>query len=431
VDDRAEGLKVNGWMKSPQLTLNEVLALNNGVGPGFEHARIGLSLLILFWHSFALGYGAEWVEALPEVPFPTLIATFLPMFFALSGFLVMGSALRLNSLRTFITFRVLRIIPALLTEISLSALILGPLLTEVPLRDYFSNPKFLSYFGSLIGRVRYELPGLFSNNPFPNVVNGALWTVGPEILCYVTLSFLMLAGLLRKRRLFTIFSLCYMALCIASDRFDPVPLHEILPTKALILSFLAGNILFLYRERIVYSGIVATACGVASLGLIAAAHLAPELRLLAYVAAVLLAYVVTLVGLTRLPNMPLFRHGDYSYGIYIYGFPIQQAVVHFLPHIGGWFNFALALPITLLFAACSWHMIEKPALALRKRFSAGPPSAAVLTDISAWRRPEYAIAVALIAYGLFVADASGVFPVSEHVKGFNQKGGVPVAKPQI
>ncbi len=409
-------------MKPRSPTLDTLLAINNGVGPGFEQVRVCLALSILFWHSFALSYGGEWAKSLPIVPLPTLLATLLPMFFALSGFLVMGSALRLNNLSTFITFRVLRIIPALLTEISLSALILGPTLTEVPLHNYFLSPQFFSYFGSLVGRVRYTLPGLFSSNPFPNVVNGALWTVGPEILCYVTLSFLMLAGLLRKRTIFAYFSICYVAICIVSDKFDPAPLNELLPTKALILSFLAGNLLFLYRERIIYSSIAATTCFVAALAFIAAG------------AAVLLAYVVAFIGLTQLPSMPFFRRGDYSYGIYIYGFPIQQSIVHFLPgHISGWLNFALALPITLFFAACSWHIIERPALALRKRFSIGKPPAAVVNG-DVWRRPDYALAASLVAYGLFVADASGVFPIvkmSFHAVGLNQKSDASETKPQF
>jgi peptidoglycan/LPS O-acetylase OafA/YrhL len=64
------------------------------------------------------------------------------MFFALSGFLVTGSAIRTRSVRTFLTFRFLRIFPALATEVTLSAVILGPLLTTLPLKDYVSDHHF-------------------------------------------------------------------------------------------------------------------------------------------------------------------------------------------------------------------------------------------------------------------------------------------------
>ena len=152
-------------------TLGQRLEARKGIGPGFDHLRIGLALTILFWHCFVLAYGPVLATNPTYVHRLTIIrpavSCILPLFFALSGFLVIGSALRINDLRTFVTFRLLRILPALATEITLSALILGTVMTTLPFRQYFLDRRFFEYFGSLLGRVRFVLPGVFVENPVP------------------------------------------------------------------------------------------------------------------------------------------------------------------------------------------------------------------------------------------------------------------------
>src|SRR5437763_9692931 len=79
-------------------SLEQQLEAFAGSGPGFDHIRIGLSIAILLWHSFSVTYGLNYAELLPPFPIPPLLSAFLPMFFGLSGFLVMGSALRVEGL---------------------------------------------------------------------------------------------------------------------------------------------------------------------------------------------------------------------------------------------------------------------------------------------------------------------------------------------
>lgn len=398
------------------MTLGSRLDRFGGVGPGFDFLRVALSLSILFWHSFRLSYGLGWVRAMPALPFPPLLAALLPMFFALSGFLVMGSALRTADLRVFMTFRVLRIVPALLAEVSLSALILGPVMTALPLGRYFTDPRFVEYFGSLVGRVRYVLPGLFLSNPSPEVVNGALWTVGPEILCYVLMALLLLFGLYRSRVAMTLYALVYLAMCVVTDHWDTHPIHEILPTKALILGFVAGNLMYLYRDRIRYNTALAAAIFVGCVLLNLLAQGEGGVRLAMYPAVIGLAYVTAAIGLTDIGQLPFFKGGDYSYGIYIYGYPIQQTITHFLPAHREWaVNFAVSLPLTLLFAFGSWHLIEKPFLKLRKRFL-GERKPADAPPAPPWpiaRPRRLLIAGGFAAYGVFVAFSASVFPVRE------------------
>ena len=58
--------------------------------------------------------------------------------------------------------------------------------------------------------------------------------------------------------------------------------------------------------------------------------------------------------------------GDASYGIYIYAFPIQQALRLYFPEIDPLTLFAGAMALTTPLALASWHVIEKPCLDSRK-----------------------------------------------------------------
>lgn len=375
----------------------------NGVGPGFDHLRIGLSLLILFWHSFSNSYGMAY-----ELPgSPELLGSLLPMFFGLSGFLVMGSAQRVGNVKTFLTFRVLRILPALFTEITVSALILGPILTTSALKNYFTDPIFFEYFGSLIGRVRFSLPGLFLDNPTPNFVNFALWTVAPEILCYVTMTALMVTGIYRNRSALAAATMVFALICLTfSIALPPKGIDGTFSPNMLVLTFLTGNMFFVYRDRIPYSQVGAALAFIAGT---LAAHLGMRMQnpMFAYLAMVAYVYTVAAIGLTALPKIPLLSTGDYSYGVYIFGFPIQQTVALLLPaHREWWINFAISLPVTLLIAVLSWHYVEKPFLRLRSAVKNSSPEI-----------PHKALWLCVLAsYALFLIYSNDIFPLRQLAK---------------
>jgi len=176
---------------------------------GFDYLRIVLAVCVVSWHVPWLIAGS--VEG-PIFSWLNPIAfSIVPLFFALSGFLVAGSLDRSQTMVTFLGLRALRIAPALIAEILLSALILGPLLTTEKLTSYFSSEEFWLYFLNLVGYVHYYLPGLFKGNQYP-YVTGQLWTVPYELVIYISLSCLAALGLYRRKTfLLVVVALYYVA----------------------------------------------------------------------------------------------------------------------------------------------------------------------------------------------------------------------------
>lgn len=383
-------------------SVGTVLDRTKGIGQGFDTLRVALSILILVWHSVVASYGREYEQQLWADPLAAPLRSLLPVFFALSGFLVMGSAVRTPSLRTFLTLRALRIVPALATEITLSALILGPLLTTLPLKDYFTDHRLFAYFGSLFGRVRMLLPGVFELSPFPDAVNLSLWTIPPELLCYVYLAMLLFIGVTRTTGAITAIVAVLMAVNLAMDiggqGMDP---SRPLLVRELVLCFALGNLAYIWRHRLPYSAGLFAACVAGSLAIVALDG--PK-----SISSALLTYCIVFLGTARLPRIKLLSSGDYSYGIYLYAFPVQQAVASLLPGTREFYwNILISLPITVALAMLSWHIVEKPALSLRTRLAGQKSTSPVLPPRLA---AAFATLAMLVAFGAFLSQQAGLAP---------------------
>ena len=136
--------------------------------------RLGLACSIVGLHTILTGQGIPADVDLATGPWRPFLRLILPMFFALSGFLVGSSLERCRTLGMFLGLRAIRIYPALIVEVILSAFILGPLVTTFQLGDYFHDPLFRQYLLNAVGDVHFTLPGIFASNPLPNVMNGQL-----------------------------------------------------------------------------------------------------------------------------------------------------------------------------------------------------------------------------------------------------------------
>lgn len=347
-----------------------VMAENRGAGPGFDALRIVLALWILVFHAIQNAHGKSYVDYIPDAAYPFVLAL-LPMFFGLSGFLVTGSAIRTRSVQVFLTYRGLRIFPALTVEVTLSALLLGPLLTTLPLSQYFSDRQFFEYFGNIVSIIRYTLPGVFADNPVPDIVNVSLWTLRPEFYCYLFMAGLIVSGIVYHRVWYSILfvsATVVLALMNAQSGFgNPTTTF---PWHVILYYFFVGIAAFHWKDRIpLHFGLFAAS--------VTLAYFMLPTPGLTYIAAFPLTYALIYLGMVKVPRIPLLQNGDYSYGIYLFHFPIQQSLVQLFPSLREWW---LLLPVaaclTILFAAGSWHWIEKPSLRLKRYICPSPPLAA-------------------------------------------------------
>ncbi len=355
-------------------TFQDRLDAVGGFGPGFDLVRLVLCYEVMVWHCIALTTGG--IEAGLASPVWLPFSLMVPMFFTLSGFLVTASALRLP-LKDYLLNRGARILPALFAVTAFAMLVAGPLATSLPLADYFSDPGFWRHARNLAALVEYRLPGVFAGNVYPDVVNGSLWTVRWEIGCYVMMAIMVACGIARRAWMVPVLALGWAGAWVVLAAMDlSLPgcagklVGQIFGAGGLLYPyFLGGATIWMFRHRLPWHGGIAAACVL----LIMAGsllldgrhwHEAPLKILLMIVPS---AYLVAWAGLQKLPVPRLYRGGDYSYGVYLWHFPVLQTIQHFLG-FDQWWQLLLVgfLPVTLL-AAASWHLIEAPVLALRKR----------------------------------------------------------------
>jgi peptidoglycan/LPS O-acetylase OafA/YrhL len=363
-------------------TLGSALDEQQGFARGFGFLRIFLAAGIIGWHTAFLSGHVETVKA---SAFWLSQYMLVPMFFGLSGFLVAGSSTRLST-RNFLLNRAARILPALVADIVFAALLVGPLVTTLPAKQYFTDATFFTYFLNITGWMQYSLPGVFENNPKPEV-NGALWTIPFEVGCYAILAGLMISGAIKRPGLVLLFT--YAVLIVA------IPLRLVMPHLAsdhasflenlaiqiffsfgslLWPSFLIGIVLFQLRYYVPFSKTIAIGLACVAILVSAFGDAAVLLRNPAVFSIMLplLGYLTVMIGLSPMPRLPGLGTGDYSYGLYLYHTPFLQLLIHYFPEawIGDrwWTLFFAGFPLALAAAVISWHLFEYPSLKLRNSF---------------------------------------------------------------
>jgi peptidoglycan/LPS O-acetylase OafA/YrhL len=318
---------------------------------------------VIVSHSFQLSLGPDAAEPLHGIlPF-ALGRAAVVVFFAVSGFFIMKSFLGRHSQTEFVVARALRLFPALLVVALVTTLVIGPAFTRLPLSDYLTAGETLRYVPRAISlfAIGLQLPGVFDRLPIP-FVNGSLWTLFFEVSCYVGL---VIAGLLTgyKPARFPIFLLAYAA---AYALIVTRVVSRLSPDFAtLSLPFVLGMAGYYYRAK-------APLSWSALVGLIATAWLARSTGVLFYEATILvLAYgALCFGGLQHAPLLRYNRLGDYSYGMYIFGWPVQQILVARFPGIAPVPLMTGALLLTLPLAIASWTFVEEPALRWKGRLTA-------------------------------------------------------------
>lgn len=340
----------------------------HGRDNNFNLIRMVAALAVLVSHSFPIALGRGASE--PSLGIVSVSTVAVDVFFVTSGFLVTASLFTRQSSAEFVLARVLRIFPALWLMLLVTVFALGLALTTTTASEYVSSAttyQYLAKCGTLLAGVSFTLPGLFHDNPYPDAVNGSLWTLPYELRMYMILVVVwaLFAGF-KKGRLrgiqWAVVSMAVLALgaLLVSQSVRPADSSAFL---RLFYMFFAGSAHYVLRAHIVLRP--GYFCALGAL-LLATTFFARAQSYAVYVAG--LPYL--LFWLAYVPRGALRRFnrlGDYSYGTYIYAFPVQQTVAALFPGISVLGLGLSAGAVTLLLAAFSWHLVEKPALALKSR----------------------------------------------------------------
>lgn len=323
----------------------------------FNLLRILAAVGVLISHAYpvSLGKGAAeplsaWLGGVP------LGAVSVMVFFAISGFFITRSFAERRSLVEFMQARCLRLFPALIVVLAVTVLVSAIWVTTADPGEFWG--KVPAYFlrNITLFAPSYNLPGVFAANPYGPSINDPLWTLNYEVLCYLGVVAAGLAGLLVRPWRFILALLVY---AMAYGVNVVHPLHIRIDSLLMLgLPFVIGMAFWVWRRVIPLSVPLA----VVLLGL---AFLVRQTAMIEHVLALALSYTVFVVGYARSPILATYnRLGDYSYGTYVYAFPIQQLLAGY-GVVAPFANMALALPAAVICAVLSWHLVEAPAIRLK------------------------------------------------------------------
>lgn len=334
----------------------------------FNLLRAIAATMVIFGHSFSLLAPPLWIGPLHMIGGrwdPSDLG--VNIFFVASGFLIAQSFLQRRSLLVYLEARVLRIFPALWLALVFTVLVIGPLATTLPLSAYFTDWDTYRYFfqNAPLISLDFRLPGLFDHNLGSDAVNGSLWTLPVELRLYMLIALLGVVGVLAKPKLFNFLFLLSLIFIFKWPLPFTLVEPESLRTIRLAAYFLLGTFFYINRAYIPLHplGVVVLAA------IVYALYTAGLVPLSLGVFGIATAYAVLWFAFDPRVRIDSYnRVGDYSYGLYIYSFPVQQTIIFFDSTVGNAKLFIWSFGLSLLLAAISWHFLEKPALRRKGKF---------------------------------------------------------------
>jgi peptidoglycan/LPS O-acetylase OafA/YrhL len=254
----------------------------------------------------------------------------------------------------------------------LCVLVSATTLSELGFSDFFGESQTWRFLFNnsllVVGQVEVYLPGMFTTNPVPGQVNAPLWTLQYEVLMYCWLAAIYLLGRFTTSLIAgAISTFLIITLAVASMTIYLTNISQPQPDTSITANlvrfaamFFTGAGFYLLRNRVRLSTLIVA---LLSILIIVSYGIRPLFITLTYLS---LAYLLLYLAYVPSGRIRLFnRLGDYSYGLYIFGYPIQQTLVYTWPNIGPAALFVLSLLLALFFAVVSWHLVEKPFLSMK------------------------------------------------------------------
>jgi peptidoglycan/LPS O-acetylase OafA/YrhL len=349
-------------------TLDQATASHDN---GFNLVRLVCATLVVVFHAFPLNSavpGASDPVSPLLAPHTDLGALAVGIFFLISGIFISQSWERDPHLARYVLRRVARIVPGLFVCLLLTTILAVGLFSDTGWRGLWSPAPWRYVFGNTVLHwLRYiippeelKLPGVLGGE----TLNGPLWTLYWEGRMYVVVALVGLSAALPLRTWMRAAALFLLA---AAYLFPDVLSGYIWEVRMWSL-FLTGMLIHtLGRDLRIGWRHVACALVLVALDWTRSKALTPSP--LTWFGIFLVAGTLALaVGTSRLPFAHHVQRHDYSYGIYIYHWPVLLMLRTAFAPLGHWRLLALGLVVTGVLAVLSWHVVEAPALrAIRRR----------------------------------------------------------------
>lgn len=329
----------------------------------YDFLRIFAACCIIFYHSFAL-LAKENEEPLNQITNRRVDFSLigLSIFFCISGYLIAKSAVRSPTVLNYLWKRFLRIQPLLIVTCFFTIFLIGPIFTERSLIGYFSDGNTYAYFRNIMPLfgVQFYLPSVFTHF-HDKGVNGSLWTLIVEERLYLLMTLVFLYKKDKSNYLAFLIGLLNV-LYIVNRYFFSGEMIPYLSGRAFFyaLLFLNSSALYLlkikFKKNLLIYILIGFVCFVVGI-------LLPHTDVLYFVAFPLLVNAIANIeGMLNYAG----KYGDFTYGTYIFSFPIQQILVS-KGFINPYNLFFITIAIVLPLAVLSWKFIESPFLRLKKK----------------------------------------------------------------
>lgn len=331
------------------MKLSQCLERHNN---NYDLLRLIFAALVIVGHAYALvsppPVKGDFIITLVGFDYAGSIA--VKFFFFLSGLMVTNSLITQTQLTKFIGARVFRIFPGLIGCTLVSILVVGPLLTQLPLMDYWRHRDTLGYASNMVLSLKWNLPGVFETNR-STAVNGSVWTLPFEVYCYSMLTALGMLSIFKKAWIGSMVACSIIAIGFLSpDTMTSLKFSD--AAQLLPACFALGALMALNKNAIEVRASTAVGLLLLTLLLRHSGLFQPLFYLTLFYSGLVLASNRFFMRL-RVP-------GDFSYGVYLYGFPVQQIAAAWWPQWGVHANQVIGIAGALVFAIPSWFLIEKP-----------------------------------------------------------------------
>ena len=328
----------------------------------FDFIRLFAASLVVFSHSFALVGQVE-----PHLGSVKLGTLGVWIFFILSGYLISKSWDQYPRFNVFFAKRILRIFPGLFVAVIFSIIVCGIFFSSLSVTNYITNQGTLNYLNNiLLYNTVFNLPEVFSDNYYPNTVNGSLWSLAYEFTMYIGVALLGAVKIYKRvpplQIWITLFTINFIMYIIGYKNLAMSIFYlDIVLLAQLALMFYSGVLMHKEARRITLS----TKIGIYILfAYILLMVVTPNLSI--FYSATLLAYALFALGRCDLMSW-IGKYGDFSFGIYIYSFPFQQMIVAIAKIQEPYLLFAISLPLSVIAGALSWYLVEARVLKLKNK----------------------------------------------------------------